>query len=125
MNKNTLILVYLLMLVVHVGHVFEEVWGQLWIMNAVFSLGWFLVVNWILFCIPVVLFYGVLRGRRWAYALSMAYAAIMTLNGVGHNVATLVTGRYRDGFAGGVTGIGLILIGLSMLYLLRKEKPAA
>ena len=51
----------------------------------------------------------------------MVYAAIMTLNGVGHTVATLVTGRYWDGFAGGVTGIGLILIGLSMLYLLGKE----
>ncbi len=125
MNKNTLILVYLLMLVVHVGHVFEEVGGRFWIMNAVFRLGWFLVVNWILFCVPVALFYGVLRSRRWAYTLSMVYAAIMTLNGVGHNVATLVTGRYRDGFAGGVTGIGLILIGLPMLYLLRKENPAA
>jgi hypothetical protein len=123
MNKNTLIPIYLLMLVVHVGHVLEEIWGRFWIMNAALGLGWFLVVNWILFCIPVALFYGVLRGKRWAYTLSMVYAAIMILNGAGHNVATLVTGRYWDGFAGGVTGIGLILIGLSLLYLLRKEKP--
>ena len=123
LNKNTLIPVYLLMLVVHVGHVLEEIWGRFWIMNAVLGLGWFLIVNWILFCIPVALFYGVLRGKYWAYALSMVYAAIMILNGLGHNLATLVTGRYRDGFAGGVTGIGLILIGLPLLYLLRKEKP--
>jgi 4-amino-4-deoxy-L-arabinose transferase-like glycosyltransferase len=123
MNKNTLIPIYLLMLVVHVGHVFEEIWGRFWIMNAALGLGRFLVMNWVLFCIPVALFYGVLRGKHWAYTLSMAYAVIMILNGVGHNVATLVTGRYWDGFAGGVTGIGLILIGLSLLYLLRKEKP--
>jgi hypothetical protein len=119
MNKNTVILVYLLMLVVHVAHVFEEVWGRFWIMNAVLGLGWFLMVNWILFCIPVALFYSVFRGKHWAYSLSMVYAAIMILNGVGHNVATLVTGRYWDGFAGGVTGIGLILIGLSMIYQLQ------
>lgn len=62
---------------------------------------------------------------KMADALSRAYAAIMILNGVGHNLATRVTGRYRDGFAGGVTGIGLIPIGLSMLYLLRKETLAA
>jgi len=91
--------------------------------NAVLGLGWFLAVNWILFCIPVALFYGVLRGQRWAYTLSMVYAAIMTLNGVGHNMATLATGRYWDGFAGGMTGIGLILIGTPLLYLLRKKKP--
>jgi hypothetical protein len=30
-----------------------------------------------------------------ADALSRVYAAIMILNGVGHNLATLVTGRYR------------------------------
>ena len=125
MNKNTIILVYLLMLVVHVGHVFEEVWGRFWIMNAIYGPGWFLVMNWILFCIPVSLFYGVLRDKHWAYALSMVYAVLMIFNSAGHNVATLVTGRYWDGFAGGVTGIGLIPIGLSMLYLLRKEKPAA
>jgi hypothetical protein len=119
LNKNTLIRVYLLMLVIHVGHVFENVWGRFWIMSAVLGIGWFLVVNWILFCIPVALFYGVLRNKRWAYTLSMVYAAIMILNGVGHNVATLVTRRYWDGFAGGVTGIGLVLIGLSMIYQLR------
>jgi hypothetical protein len=111
------------MLVVHVGHVLEEIGGRFWIMSTVLGLGWFLVVNWILFCIPVALFYGVLRGKHWAYTLSMVYAAIMTLNGVGHNVATLVTGRYWDGFAGSVTGIGLTLIGLSLLCLLRKERP--
>ena len=86
MNKNAVIPAYLLMLVVHVGHVLEEIWGRFWIM-------------------------------------SMVYAAIMTLNGLGHNVATLVTGRYWDGFAGGMTGIGLILIGTPLLYLLRKKKP--
>lgn len=52
------------------------------------------------FCIPVILFYFVLRGKRPAYVLSTVYAVIMIVNEVGHNVATLVSGRYY----GPVTG---------------------
>jgi hypothetical protein len=44
----------------------------------------------------------------------------MILNGVGHNIATIVTGRYFGGFAGGYTGIGLIIIGSAMIYYLLK-----
>jgi len=42
----------------------------------------------------------------------------MVLQGIGHNVATIITGRYTDGFAGGYTGIGLIIIGSAMIYYL-------
>jgi hypothetical protein len=101
-----------------VAHIFEEVWGGFWLMKHVFGLGWFLVVNWILFCIPVMIFYFVLREKRWAYYLSFVYAGIMIANGVGHNIATIITGRYFDGFAGGYTGIGLLLAGPSVIYLL-------
>lgn len=59
-----------------------------------------------------------------SYVLSMVYAAIMMVNGVGHNVATLVSGRYYGAFAGGYTGIGLLLIGAPMFYCLWKERPA-
>jgi hypothetical protein len=75
----------------------------------------------VLFCIPLILFYGVLQTKRWAYTLSMVYAAIMAVNGLGHTVGTLVTGRYFDGFAGGYTGIGLVLIGLPLIVVLRQE----
>jgi len=47
----------------------------------------------------------------------------MTLNGLGHNIAVLVTGRYFDGFAGGYTGIGLVLVGLPMMRFLFKVTP--
>jgi len=111
---------FLLMLVAHVAHVFEEVWGGFWLIQAVFGLGWYLVGNWVLFCIPVVLFYLVLQGKRSAYILGIIYAGIMTLNGFGHNIAFAVTGRYFNGFAGGYTGIGLVLVGLPMMRLLFK-----
>ena len=124
MVRNAAVPLYLLMLAGHVAHVFEETWGRFWLIGAVYGLGWFLAANWALFCVPVALFYFILRGKRWAYSLSMVYAGVMILNGIGHNTATLVTGRYFDGFAGGATGIVVALIGLPMIYTLRKERPA-
>jgi len=123
MNHSKVIILYLLMLVGHVAHILEETWGRFWLLDAFFGLGWFLVVNWVLFCIPVVFFYFVLHEKRWAFYLSMIYAGIMILNGVGHNVATIVTGKYFGGFAGGYAGIGLLLIGPPMIHYLRKGMP--
>jgi hypothetical protein len=120
MYKNKIIILYLLLLLFHVGHVFEEVWGRFWIMDSIFGTGWFLVLNWLLLCIPFVIFYYVLNEKRWAYKLSIVYAGIMILNGLGHNIATIVTGRYFGGFAGGFTGIGLIIIGTILIYYLAK-----
>jgi len=122
-NNSKVILFYLLMLTGHVAHILEEIWGRFWLIDAFFGLGWFLVTNWVLFCIPVVVFYFVLHEKRRAFYLGMIYVGIMTLNGVGHNIATIVTGRYFGGFAGGYTGIGLLLIGPPMIHYLRKEMP--
>ncbi|MGA2405906.1 MAG: hypothetical protein ABSF81_04035 [Bacteroidales bacterium] len=119
MNKNKVVIFYLLMIINHVAHVFEEVWGRFWILNEV-GLGIYLAINLVLFCIPVLLFYFVLNEKRWAYKLSIVYAGFMVLQGIGHNVATIITGRYTDGFAGGYTGIGLIIIGSAMIYYLLK-----
>ena len=55
--------------------------------------------------------------------MSMIYAGIMILSGLGHNVGAVVKGRYFGGFAGGYTGIVFVLIGPVMIYYLRKEIP--
>jgi hypothetical protein len=115
-------ILYLLMLTCQVAHVFEEIWGRFWLLNTFHSLALFLLANWVLFCIPVVFFCFVLE-KRWAYHLSMIYAGIMILNGLGHNVGLVATGRYFDGFAGGYTGIALVLVGPAMIYYLCKEMP--
>lgn len=112
------IALYLLLLVFHVAHVFEEIWGRFWLIARFPDLGIFLAVNWLLFCIPVVFFYFFLRGKRWASLVSLVYAAIMVLNGLGHNLATLITGKYFGGYAGGFSGIGLALSGLPLIYYL-------
>ena len=122
LKKNKVISLYLLMLVGHVAHVFEEVWGQFWILKKI-GLGLYLIINWIFFCIPVVLFYFVLNNKRWAYKLSIVYVGFMGLQGIGHNIATIINGRYFDGFAGGFTGIGLLIISLLMIYFLWKGMP--
>ena len=117
MYKKKVVIFYLFMLVNHVAHVFEETWGRFWLMNKVgFEL--YLLINWLLFCIPVILFYFVLNNKRWAYKLSIIYAAFMALQGIGHCGATTITGKYFDGFAGGYTGIGLFIIGSALLYYL-------
>jgi len=121
---NRVASLYLLMLTCQIAHVFEEIWGRFWLLNAVHNLALFLMANWVLFCIPVVVFYFVPREKRWAYHLSMIYAGIMILNGLGHNVGLVVTGRYFDGFAGAYTGIALVLAGPPMIYYLSKEMPS-
>jgi hypothetical protein len=119
-DHDRIVPLYLCLLAFHIAHVFEEVWGRFFLLNAVFGLGWYLVANWILFCIPLAVFYFLLRGKRWAYTLAQIYAAVMILNGIGHNAATILTGRYFNGFAGGITGIGLLLAGMPLFYALWK-----
>jgi hypothetical protein len=117
---NKVNLFYLALLFFHAGHVFEEAWGGFRIVGKI-GLGWFFAVNWFLFSIPLVIFYFILEKRRGAYILGMLYGAFMIINGLGHNIVTIVTGRYFGFAAGGFTGIGLILTGLPLVYYLNKE----
>jgi hypothetical protein len=121
--QNKIILYFLLLIAFHFAHVLEEAWGHFWLIDIVHGLGLFFFINWILFFIPLMLLYFVIRGKRPAYYLSIAYALFMVLNGLGHNVATLVTGRYFNGFAGGFSGLGLIIIGVPLAMLLYKNIP--
>ncbi|MBU1936477.1 hypothetical protein KKG05_03695 [bacterium] len=123
MLKDRIVLLYLLMLLAHLAHVFEEIWGGFIAINVLGSLGRFLALNWVLFCIPIVIFYFILREKRWAYYAGMFYAAIMILNGLGHNIMTIATGKCFGGFAGGFSGIALIIFGFFLLHVLWKGRP--
>lgn len=123
MHKNKIIILYLLLLLFHIAHVLEEVWGRFRAIGF-FGFGGFLVANWVLICIPFVFFYYFLNEKRWGYILSIVYAGIMFFNGLGHNIATIVTGRYFGGFAGGFSGIGFIIICPFLIYYLSKNIPA-
>jgi hypothetical protein len=110
------------MLLAHLGHVFEEIWGRFWILQRV-GLGWYLAINWALFSIPLALLFCVLNRKRLAYRLGVFYAGFMGLQGIGHNIAAIVTGRYFDGYAGGVSGIAMFLLAWPLIHALRKELP--
>jgi hypothetical protein len=120
MHKNKIIIFYLILLLLHVAHVLEEVWGMFRAIEF-FGFGGFLLANWVLLCIPFVFFYFLLNEKRWGYILCIVYAGIMFFNGLGHNIATIVTGKYFDGFAGGFTGIGFIIISPALIYYLLKD----
>jgi hypothetical protein len=122
-RKSRAILFFLLLLLMHIAHVFEEVWGQFRAIDILGGPGRFLIANWFLLSVVVLILYFIIHGSRTAYNLGIIYAAVMILNGLGHNIATLVTGEYFGAFAGGFTGIALILVGLPLIYYLRKEKP--
>lgn len=122
-DKKTISL-YFLLLLVHFAHVLEEVWGHFFIMGAIFGEGWFMAVNWALFSVPMVFFYFLLVGKKWAYWCGMGYAALMALNGLAHNLGWLVTGRYFGFAAGAVTGWALMVVGGALALVMwrgRKE----
>ncbi len=123
MADKKIIAWYLALLSFHVAHVFEETWGHFWILDRMGE-GWYLGINWVLFCLPLVFFYLILAGKRFGYILGIVYAVFMVLNGLGHNAAVIVTGSYFGGFAGSLSGIGLIITGVPSALYLRKGLPA-
>jgi|GEM_PF-3206837 len=124
MKRSAVPLLFLSVLAVYVGHVFEEGWGRFQPIERVFGLGGFLALAWILLLVPMAVFYLVLKKVRAAYGLGILYAGLMSLNGLYHIVALAVTGRYFDGFAGSITSIPLIVLGPLLIRALRQERSA-
>ena len=118
--RNKIILAYLMLLLFTVAHQFEEAWGGFWI-SKVLGLGWFLAINWLLLCIPFTILYFILLEKRWAYYTGAIYGVFMTLNGAGHIILALVSGKYFDFAAGAVSGAALIIAGPILTYLLIKR----
>ena len=116
-----IILLYIVLIVFHLAHLFEEIRGQFIGIELIGGLGLYLILNWILFCIVLGIFYFLLQKKRWTFYAGLIYAGIMVLNGIVHNIATIVSGQYYGGFAGGYTGIGLIIIGSLLIYYLHRE----
>lgn len=77
--QNRVLVLYLLTLIAHVGHMSEEFWGYRFLIDVFYRLDWFMSVNWLLFCVPVCLLYYVIRGKHWAFSLSILSAGIMIL----------------------------------------------
>jgi hypothetical protein len=121
MKKSAVPLLFLMLLAVHVAHVLEEVWGRFQPIERIFGLGWFLAVNWVLLAAPMTVFLLVLSKKRPAYILGMFYAGGMAANGLGHNIALAVTGRYFGGFAGSFSGLAMMVLGVILARALFEE----
>ena len=104
----------------HILHVLEEIWGEFRVMRILGHEG-FILGNAFLLAIPLIVFFYILDDRRLALRLSQIYAVIMVLNGLGHGLAVLLTGRYFGFYAGAVSGIGLIAIGIPLALTLEKS----
>lgn len=94
----------------HVLHVLEEFWGEfrgLRVMGPTL----FLAANAVLLAVPLVIFHSALENKRTAFLLVRIYAALMILNGLGHGLAVLISGRYFGFAAGAVSGLGAIAFG--------------
>jgi hypothetical protein len=120
LNYKKVLALYGLMLLTHLFHILEEAYGHFWMITRM-HIGMFLTVNWILFCIPLVLFYLVILDDRIALKISVIYAVCMILQGVGHYIIPIIRGLSFNGFAGGYTGIAQIIIGSVLIYYLLKE----
>ena len=113
------ILFLLLLIFFHATHILEEVWGRFWPVGRYYSMETFIILNLILFALPLIFIYFFLAGKRWAVYMCLVYGVIMIFNGIGHNTAAIITGKYFSGFAGGYSGIGLIGAGIPLVYYLR------
>ena len=121
MAKKSIIL-FAILLFLQIAHNLEEIFGNAWFIEDVYSgLRNFVLVMIILFIIPLFLFYFVVKNRKIAYPLSLIYGSIMILDGLTHIIETFIFKKYFNGSAGLFTGIFFIIIGTMLVYPLKKE----
>lgn len=115
MIKRKVIFVFVLLLVMHVLHVFEELFGNAYFIDSFYNgLTGFLIINIILWIIPLILLFYVMKKKKMAYYLSIIYGLIMVIDGLDHIIRN---------YAGFYTGILLVIIGfLLILYLYKGVK---
>lgn len=73
----------------------------------------FVILNVLTVAFLTVISVFVYRQKRWAWTIAKIAAVIETLNGLAHVSAAVYTGGY---FPGAISGIGLIGIGIALLY---------
>ena len=118
--KSRLILLYILMLIAHQAQIFEELWDHSILVT---SLGEnvYVLMNWVLFCLPLVLLYFIFVDKKWAYYLSALYSIIMMFQGVERIVMSFVQGALAETFPIVLTGALIYLIGIPMVYYIYKN----
>ena len=113
MIKRRAVLVFALLLLAHLIHVFEEAFGKAYFIEGLYNgLSNFLIINFSLLLIPIILLYFVFLKKKIAYYFSIIYAGIMIVDGLDHVI------RWYAGF---YSGFALIVLGVFLVYYLYKE----
>jgi hypothetical protein len=118
--KSRLILLYILTLMAHQAQIFEELWDHTILVTSLGENG-YIILNWILFCIPLALLYFIFTDKKWAYYLSAAYALIMMFQGVERIIISFVQGNLDSTYPIVLTGAIIYLLGIPMVYYIYKN----
>src|SRR3989344_9336311 len=101
MIKRKEIFIFALLLITHLLHIIEEVLENAYFIESLYrSLTNFLIINIILWIIPIILFFYIIKKKKIAYYFSIIYGLMMIFDGLDHIV------RNYSGF---YTGILLII----------------
>ena len=97
------------MLALRAGHLYEEI-TQSFFMVPVLGMALFLTLNLILIGLIIWVLVGLYAAKRWGFYGALTWAAIEFANGIAHNVAPLIPCLSRLNWAGGATGLALLVI---------------
>ena len=118
--KSRLILLYIFMLITHQAQIFEELWDHSILVTSMGE-NIYIILNWLLFCIPLLILFFVFIDKKWAYYLSGVYAIIMMFLGVERIVTSFVQGTLITTLPIVLTGAIIYLIGVPMVYYIYKN----
>ena len=125
MNRK-IILLFTILLFLHILHILEEILGRAWFIDIIYGgLKNFIILMVILFIIPLVFFYLALKKKKFSYYAIYIYAGIMIIDGLIHIVEFIIYRKYFNGSAGLFTGIGFVIVGIPLIYNLKKENTLA
>ncbi len=118
--KSRLILMYILMLIAHQAQIFEELWDHSILVTSLGE-GGYIMLNWLLFCIPLTLLYFIFVDNKWAYYMSAVYTIIMMFEGVERIIMSLVQGALIATLPIVLTAVIIYMIGIPMAYYIYKN----
>lgn len=113
---------YILLLLFHALHVVEEILGKAYFIESFYGgLRNFLIIMILLWLIPAILFYFLLKRNKTAVYLSLIYPIIIIIDGLDHVIEFFIIGKYFNGAAGLFTGIIFLPLGILLIISLRRE----
>lgn len=116
--KYRLVLSYILMLLVHQAHIYEEILGHYFLIGYMGD-QLYLIGNWLLFSIPLGLLYLVIRwDKKWVYYLSIIYVVMMMFQGIEHILMSFVDDSLFVVYSGEITGLAIYIVGIPLVYYL-------